>query len=253
MGKFSFLKQYLVSILLFMMLFLLGFYVKSYVGDFFSSIDTYQTEIQALEPGLANQSTEALLALDPLVGDFESAVLKAFLIFLVITPLLVYLFVNFAEAYFIAEKWKSFRYQLYAFLLGLPILLVFYFLMNNIFESFANSFMSWKALVFFILYLVLISLLCYVWYCLVYLLRINALKKWKLFYKKAGILYFLFLPFYIIYLFLFGYLVYFLVSIMTKSFLGGDFWIYLIIFLTLLLFLTISRSLFLHYLIKKLN
>ena len=68
MKKYSFIQSSFVSLLLFFLLFSLGFFVKDYIGDFFSSVDRYQAEIQSLESGLANQSTEALLALDPLVG-----------------------------------------------------------------------------------------------------------------------------------------------------------------------------------------
>src|SRR3989339_137379 len=220
MKKYSFIQSSFVSLLLFFLLFSLGFFVKDYIGDFFSSVDRYQAEIQSLESGLANQSTEALLALDPLVGDFQSSVVKAFLLFIILSPFLVYL------------------------------LLFFYLTMNSLFESFANSFMSWKALILFIVYLLIYSLLSYAWYVCVSLLAYNSLKKWRVIYKKLFPLYFLFLPFFVMYLFLFGYLVYFLVSIMVGSFFGNDFLVFFGIFLFFLFLLAGFRLLFVYFLYK---
>lgn len=248
--KKRFFIQCIITLLLFVLLFFLGYYVKSYVGDFFASVDSYQTQIQLLESGLANQSTEALLALDPLVGDFQSSVVKAFLLFLVLSPLFVYLLVAFTESFLIGKKWKGWKYYGYSLLIGIPLLFLFYFSMNSLFESFANSFTSWKALLFFLMYLFVYSLLCYSWYVCVALLAEISLRKWRMLYRKIFPLYFFFLPFFLMYLFLFGYLVYFLVSVMVGSFLGDDFFFFLGIFFFFLLLLSLSRMFFLHFLHK---
>ena len=166
-------------------------------------MEVYQTQIQALEPGLANQSTEALLALDPLVGDFQSSVVKAFLLFLILSPLFVYFLVSFTESFLIAEKWRGWEYYGSSFLLGIPVLLLFYLTMNSLFEGFGNSFLSWKALVLFFGYFLLFSFLTYAWYVGVALLLKKSLKGWKIIYKKMFPLYFVFLPFFFMYFILF--------------------------------------------------
>ncbi|HIH59565.1 MAG TPA: hypothetical protein HA294_06195 [Nanoarchaeota archaeon] len=250
MKKYSFIQSSFVSLLLFFLLFSLGFFVKDYIGDFFSSVDRYQAEIQSLESGLANQSTEALLALDPLVGDFQSSVVKAFLLFIILSPFLVYLLLSLCESFLIGEKWRGWDYYGYSFLIGLPLLLFFYLTMNSLFESFANSFMSWKALLLFLLYLFVYSFLSYAWYVCVSLFAYSSLKKWKVIYTNFFPLYFLFIPFFVMYLFLFGYLVYFLVSVMVGSFFGNDFWIFFAFFVFFVFLLTLFRLLFVYFLHK---
>ena len=241
----NFFRVYTVDVVLFGVLFLLGFLVKSSLGDFFLQVENYQTEIQALEAGLANQSTEALLSLDPLVGDFHSLVLKAFLLTLVVVPLVSYVLLTFVQ-YLQVQKTFSFRKYGRAFLLGLPLLLFFFLAMSSFFEAFGNLLYSQSALFLFLLYLVGFSLLGYIWYILVSLEKFS----WRIIYTRFFPLYFVFLLFFLVYLFLLLFLVYILVAFMTGSFLGNALWISLVSFFFLIGILELCRLLF-AFLLRK--
>lgn len=254
MSLSSLLKSFLVTILLFSLLFGIGYFTKSSIGDFFVQVDSYQAQIEALEPGLANQSREALIAFEPLVGNFQNSVVFAFVLLLLIAPLLTYLFVSLAESFILhLGKKKSLKYFGKSLLLGLPLLLFFYLFMESFFQSFGNLFFDRSALFLFLLYLFLFSLLSYAWYVCVAVLAHGMFRKWKLLYKKFFPLYFLFVPFFLLYLLLFGYLLYILVSVMVESFVGNDLLFHSGIFLVLLAILQLLRALFLLFFYKILS
>ncbi len=238
--KHSFFRMYFVSFLFFAFLFALGFFMKQSLGSFFTDVARYQTEIQALEPGLANQSTEALLSLDPLVGDFHGLVLRTFLVTLILFPFVVYFLFVLSESYLISQK-SSWKYYGKAFVLGFPLLFLFYFTMNSFFTAFGNILTSRNALLLFLGYILLFSFLSYVWYTLTALLASNSLKKWKISYTKFFPLYFIFLLFFLLYLFLLFFLLYFVVSFITGSFFGNDLFFSFAFFLFLLVPLAFLR------------
>ncbi len=235
-----FLKSFCVDLLLFLTFFGIGYFLKTTLAQFFVQVNTYQSQIQALEPGLANQSREALLSLDPLVGDFHSLVLKTFLLVLVAFPLVLYLLFVLTNTFLVSKKF-SWKYYGKAFVFGIPLLVLFYLAMNSFFESFGNLLYSGSALRLFVLYILSFSLLSYIWYSLVAILAVHSLKEWKLVYKKFFPLYFVFLAFFATYLFLLLFVVYFVVSVLVGSFFGNDLWVYLTLFLAFLALLELFR------------
>ncbi len=232
----SYLKSFFVDFLLFSALFGLGYSLKSFLTDFFAQVSTYQTQIQTLEPGLANQSTEALYALDPLVGDFHTTVLKAFIIALIVLPFIVYFLFVLSNSFLLAHK-HTWSYYWKSFVLGLPLLFFVYLFMDKFFEAFGNFLYSSNAFFAFVAYVLLFSLLSYSWYTLVGIIPRKSLKDWKLLYKKFFPLYFVFLLFFLVYLFLLFFLVYFVVSVFVGSFFGNDLWFYFALFIGLLIVL----------------
>ena len=239
------IKYFFLTLILFSLLFGMGYFTKSYIGDFFVQVENYQAQIQELEPGLANQSREALLAFEPIVGELQNSVVLTFVLLLILVPLLVYVLISLCEALILSLGLKkSWKYFGKALLLGLPLLLFFYLFMESFFESFGNLFFDRDALLFFCLYLFVFSLLSYAWYSCVVALAQGYFRKWKIIYRKFFPLYFLFLPFFLLYLLLFGYLLYILVSVMVDSFYGNDLLFYLGLFLVLLMVLQGLRALF---------
>lgn len=239
---FSFLWTYLVDVVFFAILFGIGFYMKHVLTGFFQTVGEYQSNIQALQPGLANQSSSALLAVDPLITHFHNLVLKTFVLAMVVAPLCVYMLFVLNNSFLLSrKKQRHWKYFGIAFLLGLPLLGIFYLLMDTFFQSFGNVLYSSSALWMFIALLTLFFLLSYCWYTLVAFRAYGRFKNLRVLYKKAYVLLPVFLLFYVIHLFLLFFLVYIVVAIFTGSFLANQLWISLLLFLILLLFLEAAR------------
>ena len=184
--KKSFWKTYCIDILLFLGLFVLGAYAKTKVATFFSMIQTYQSQIQQLEPGLANQSTTALLQMEVVVNQFSHQVKLTYLLMVILVPLLTYLLFTITQSINVSIILKKVepKFIFKSVLLGTPFLLLFYVLENTFVRSFAFFLDTMKDLTLFISIILLIFILMYVWYSLVigYLIHEDLL--FKQLYKK---------------------------------------------------------------------
>ena len=250
----SFLRMYMIDIILFSILFGLGYYVKNSVTTFFQTVGEYQANITALQPGFANQSSSALLAAQPLITDFHSLVVNTFILALVIGPFLAYVLFVLGNSYLLSRpKNRAWKYFGISFLLGLPLLILFYSTMDIFFQSFGNFMYSQSALILFIVLLLAFFLFSYCWYTLVARGAHGNFKDYSLLYKKLFPLFFVFLLFYVIHLFLLFFLVYILVAVMTDSFLGSQLWTSLGIFLIVLVFLELARLWYLILLEKEMR
>ena len=238
----SFFRMYVVDLILFIILFALGFYVKTFLAEFFQSVGEYQVSITALQAGLANQSTSALLAVDPLIGDLHTLVLKTFILALFVVPFLAYVLLVLSNAYLLSHaKKRRGKYFGLALLLGIPLLVLFYSTMDIFFQSFGNFLYSQSALILFLVLFFIFFLLSYCWYTIVAVRAYGSFAYSSVFYKKFFPLFFVFLLFYLLYLFLFFFLLYILIAVMTESFFVSQLGYSLVLFALLVVPLELVR------------
>lgn len=226
------IKTYLIDLVLLITIFLFGVFAKLRIENFFSNVDVYQAQIQGLETGLANQSTEALLALEPLVKDFNNIVFGAYLFMFVLVPVIIYLLFWVSQTLIISKKFDK-KYILKTFLYGIPFIAIFCLMMSSFLEVFFNAIVSWSSMWLFVLYIVVIFLMAYAWFTGLILLHDSSL---KLLYQKFfnNILKFFILFLLVIIILIFE--IYAASRYLTESFLGLN-WLYIIIFILALLVL----------------
>jgi len=178
-GRF-FWKTFCIDVLFLILLFATLVFAKQFVGSFFLDVESYQQQIQLLEPGLANQSTEALLALDPLVGDFYTQVLWTYVFMIFVVPIFLGLlfFISQSVNVGILQRTLSWRSVGRGALYGLFVLIIFYIL------AYLLHFATADPSILLILSLLLLTLLAYVWYTLVIVSGSHSWRKATIAYKK---------------------------------------------------------------------
>lgn len=155
----SFWKTFTVDVFLFVLLFLLGWYTKRNLETFFSRIGEYQAQIQAIEPGLENQTTEALLVLEPILREFQSLTLWVFVLFVILLPFLLYLLLALSQSLnlTILQGNVSLRSIGKMVVRGMPILGLFYVFLFLYLQSVTG-------IVLTVIFLLLFLLFSYIWY-----------------------------------------------------------------------------------------
>ena len=246
-------KTYLVDTVLLFLLGVFGVFAKTFVSNFFSLVESYQAEIEVLEPELAEQSVTALVALEGLVSDLNYVVWFTTFFILILVPTVVYFLSSFSQALNISfikgkVRWK---FLLGSVGLGLPFLLIFIFFLDHIGEELASSFTSWSSFGWTGAYLVFFVLALYVWYTLVCLYRRKKLKeKWKVVYKKSYRLLPIFLLFLVSFLVPIGLVIWLSLRYVTESFYGYG-WVWqVVLFLLSLAFVQILRFVYVRQVAK---
>ena len=249
----SFWKTYLVDIVMLTLLGIFGVLAKEFVSNFFSLVEAYQTEIQVLEPELAEQSVTALVTLETMLADLNTLVWFTTFFILVLVPFIVYLLFSFSQALDVAflkgkVKWK---FLLGSLGLGLPFLLVFIFFLDHIGQELGMMLMSWSSFGWSITYLIFIFLAMYVWYTMVCLYSRKKLKsKWKILYKKSYRLLPVFLLFVISFIVPVLVVVYLGLRYVTESFYGYG-WVWLVgLFLLFLALVQVLRVVYVRQVAK---
>ena len=120
----SFWKTFAIDVFLFTFLFIIGVVVKKKLGLFFQVLDGYQAQAMLLEPGLSNQSLDALVQFEQVVGKMDSLVTTTLILVMILVPLLLYLVLTLSQSLEISfirgivEKKYLFKTLLLIFLKG---------------------------------------------------------------------------------------------------------------------------------------
>jgi hypothetical protein len=236
----KFLKIYFLDVILLVLLFLLGVFVKLRIGNFFTQVNSYQLQIQALESGLANQSTEALVQLQPIVNNFNSLVIWVYIFMILVVPLIVYFLFWATQALnvCIIKNKFTFKYFWKSFLFGLPFLIMFLLAISYFLEVMFNALTSWSSLGYLVLFTILFVLMSYAWFTGLVLLESHSL---KVLYKKffLNVWKFLILLFLVFVIFIVELLMLF--RYLTSSFVGLDWLSYIILILIVLVGIEIVK------------
>ena len=164
--KQSFLRTFVVDVLLFVLLLIIGTQAKIRVAQFLLSFDTYKAQIQALEPALANQSTAALSTLEPMVAQLSGVVTIMYYVIVYVLPAVLFLLLALSQTLSLSlvsgkVKGKNF---LFGILLMLPFLLLFYLLENFVAAQLVGIGGATWSLTWFIVTLILVFIAAYIWY-----------------------------------------------------------------------------------------
>ena len=230
-----FWKTYFVDILLFVLLFFLGWYTKLKLKTFFSRVGEYQAQIQAIEPGLENRTTEALLVLEPILREFQSLTLWVFVLFVILLPFLLYLLLTLSQSLNLAILQRNVSLSFIGKMVvrGLPFLGVFYLFLFLYLQSVTGIVLTVGFLLLFLLSL-------YLWYtgAIVPGTPIKKLVATRTLFSLAPG----FLAIVVVFLVLLGLDTLFLFRFLTSSFFGTAWVGTLVVFLLLLGFLQALRA-----------
>ena len=220
-----FWKTLAIDIFLLAFLFVIGVFIKRKLVVFFQLIDGYQGQALLLESGLANQSLDALVQFEHLIGEMNSLVYLTLFLVAIIVPIFVYLVITFSQSLQISfiHGMIHKKYLLKTFLLGLPMLVLLFFSGDIIVGSLGEMFTSTNALYMSIILVFLFVLLAYMWYvfaCVLYAGRVR--DHFSVLYKKFYIIFPLFLAYVIVYFFLFALVAWVAIRYLTESFVGSE-------------------------------
>lgn len=235
----TFWKSYVTDIALLVLTFLLGFYAKGYIANFFTHVDSFEEKFLLLEPGLANQSTSALLQAEGVVNEFSMLVYFTFIFMLVVVPAVLYLLLVISQSLdvaFIKNK-LSFKFLWKSVVLGVPLLVLFLIIEGSLTYTFSTFLDSFGSLFFAFFYLLVLILMGYVWYVLavqLYDKKKFKMLNYKMLYQKFYPLFFVFGIFFLLFFIILGIVGFTLVRFFTDSFLGNS-WVVLVIMVLILL------------------
>jgi hypothetical protein len=219
----SFWKTLLVDSAVMLFLFGVFLYTKRTLAAFFILVESYEVELQALESGLENQSTAALLEFEKIIGGFDSLVSTTLILLLIILPVVLYLVLVLSQSLNVGllQKKTSFKYLGKAVLVGLPFLVIFFLILESVVESIGDLFTSSDTVVLAVVYGFVLLLMAYSWFVAIVLLSLQKLRSgFAVLYKRMHVLFPLFLLYVLLYvlgLALIGWLV---IRQYTNSFYG---------------------------------
>lgn len=221
----SFWKTLAVDIVLLGFLFVTGVVVKTKLALFFHVLDDYQAQAMLLESGLSNQSMDALVQFEQVVGRMDSLVTATLFIVVIVVPLLLYLSIVLSQSLQISflrgvvEK----KYFLKTFLLGLPILIFVLLAGDWMLNSFTELLTSTSAMYLALFFAIVIFVVGYLWYVFALILYGGTLRKhFSLVYKKLHVLFPLFLLYLFFYFTLLGLIGWLAIRYLTESFVSSE-------------------------------
>jgi hypothetical protein len=218
-------KTLVVDVGALVLLFLFGLYAKSRVAHFFEVVPQYEAQVQILEPGIADQSLEALLQFESVVGQFNQTVRLTYLFMVFIVPLVVFLLFSVSQSVNIGLlRKKKFDYMkvVKGFSLSLPLLVLFLLLESKFVSGFAFFAEKTSALVWFVGIILLFIFLSYVWSILVIQVFSNQKIHFKGIFKKFYSIYPLYILFCLGYSFVLLLVGFSLVRVLTSSFVASE-------------------------------
>lgn len=220
-----FRKTLAIDIFLLAFFFVVGVFVKQKLGVFFQLIDGYQGQALLLEPGLANQSLDALVQFEQLVGGMNTLVSTTLFFVAIVVPIFVYFVLTFSQSLQISfiRGMVHKKYFLKTFLLGLPVLVLLFFSFDFVVGSLGEMFTSTNALYTSIFFVVLFVLLAYLWYTFACVLYAGCVRDhFSVLYKKFYIIFPLFLVYATVYLSLLALVAWVAIRYLTESFVGSE-------------------------------
>jgi hypothetical protein len=183
--KKNFWKYLLVDGGFVAIVFFLLVYAKQRVENFFILFETYQAQLEIIEPELMNQTLTGLLEFEGIINEVSALVNHTYIFVVFLVPLVIYLLFCLSQSYNFSlamnKKFKLFN-LLKFFLLGLPFFVVLLFLFDFMFDYLGVFLYSWEYMVYFVVLFVLILFVFHAW---LYLFKeiLDRKFKFKLFKK----------------------------------------------------------------------
>jgi len=235
----SFWKTFIIDFLVLFLIFWLFVFSKGYVGNFLEDINTVNLDLEEVDGELDNQSTEQI---ETFVEDYEFSIWWFYVFMIFVIPFILFLFVFGSQNLNVAFVKKSFkRFGLYL-VYALPILLIFYMLVSYFIENFYLVLNDSKVLLIISFLLLLLFVMSYAWFGLV-------CGDYKKVLKRS----YLFLPLYILLVFLFSFSLivtgYLAALYMVDGLLPTEFLRYFLLVCVLLTCVQFLRG----YIVKKVN
>jgi len=160
-------KYLLVDSIFLTIVFFLMVYAKKKVENFFILFETYQAQLEAIEPELMNQTVQGLLQFEQLADKVNASVTNTYILIIFLVPLLIYLLFALSQSLnFSVAKDKKFSviYFLKFVLFGLPFLVMLFFLFNLFFQFFSSFLYDWRYMIYTVLLLLGIVIVFYFWF-----------------------------------------------------------------------------------------
>lgn len=217
-------------------MFFLLVYAKLKLESFFVVFEGYQTQLQAIEPELANQTLTGILEFEIIMDQVNALVTNTYIFVVFLIPLVLYVLFCLTQSYtfaIILNKKYDVKYFIRFLLYGVPFLVLLFFLFNYFFESFSTFLYSSSSFILMAVLFLLILIVFFIWFYVVkYVFKF---KGFLLHLKKSVVSYFIMVLFALIVLIILGILY---VRFLTDSFYGM---MWLPTILALVLFLVLAE------------
>jgi len=164
--KKNFWKYLLVDGGFVALVFFLLVYAKQRVENFFILFETFQAQLEVIEPEVMNQTLTGLLEFESIINEVSALVNQTYIFVVFLIPLVIYLLFCLSQSFNLTlamnKKFNFFKFLKF-FLLGLPFFVVLLFLFDFMFDYLGVFLYSWEYMIYFILLFVLILLVLHAW------------------------------------------------------------------------------------------
>ena len=187
MFKKNFWKFLLVDLGFLTLIFFLMVYAKRKVENFFLLFESYQVQMESIEPELMNQTLEGLLQFEVVANELNALVSETYMFVVFLVPITIYLLFCLSQSFnlsLILKKKFNPKFFLKFLILGLPFFVIILFLFDYMFKYIGYFLYSWEYAIYFVLFFIGILLVLYLWF---YLFRKIIEGKFRLTWFKSFI------------------------------------------------------------------